>query len=236
MRERLTPRCTPGEDRRMMLAHLLGMILSMFGLVGAAVPPSGADIPAVDVVVVVENLGEIRIRIDRSAAPNHAAHFLSLAAAGRYDGTEFHRIIPGFLVQAGKEPSRESGSRRPAPRTRIPEERSSLSASRGSVAIAWQGCTPGTGDREWYICLADLPRLDHCGTFIGKVVGGMDVVDKIAQVSTTPQWNPLRPVIIEEMKLVSAADPVRAVGSKPTSARDSSETSIEEESPTRRIK
>lgn len=219
-----------------MFAHLLASIFPIFALVGASAPPIPADIPAVDVVVVVQDVGEFRVRFDRTSAPNHVAHFLSLAASGQYDGNVFHRIIPGFLVQSGRDSSTSAKGDDPPPTTRLPEERSALAPIRGALAIAWRGCTPGTGNREWYICVADVPRLEQCGTFIGNVVAGMDVVDKIAQVSTTPEWNPLRPVIIQEMKLISSAEPIRAPVSKLVPAEDSTEgdESGEKESPRRK--
>jgi len=214
-----------------MVASMWAAMLSIFALAGASAPPTPADIPAVDVVVVVDKLGEFRIRIDRSSAPNHVAHFLSLVASGQYNQSAFHRVIPGFLVQSGKDATAVD------PRaTRLPEEHSTLPAVRGAVAVAWRECTPGTGGPEWYICLADLPGLAQCGTFIGNVVTGMDVVDKIAQQSTTPQWNPLRPVIIQEMKLISSAEPLSAGGAKSAAVESSTDdgndlNSDEEEAP-----
>jgi cyclophilin family peptidyl-prolyl cis-trans isomerase len=215
-----------------MFAHLLASILPLFALVGASTPPTPAEIPAVDVVAVVPTFGEFRVRIDRSSAPNHVAHFLSLAASRQYDGSLFHRVIPGFIVQSG----RDSASAQDAvavPTTRIPEERSTLPAIRGAFVIAWRGCTPGTGSREWFVCVADLPKLESCGTVIGNVVSGMEVIDKIAQVSTTPQWNPLRPVVLQEMKIIPASEPVPQSVSKPPSNEDSTDggDSEGEESP-----
>ena len=230
----MTHSTTWGEDRATMVANVWAAMLSIFALAGASAPPTPVDIPAVDVVVVVQNLGEFRVRIDRNSAPNHVAHFLSLVASGQYNQDTFHRVIPGFLVQSGRDSTAAATTTAPPPATRLPEERSTLPPVRGAVAIAWRDCTPGTGSQEWYICLADLPRLAQCGTFIGNVVAGMDVVDKIAQQSTTPQWNPLRPVIIQEMKLISSAEPIPVAGVKSPAIEESTDgdaNSIEETAP-----
>jgi cyclophilin family peptidyl-prolyl cis-trans isomerase len=205
-----------------MFAHLLASILSVFALVGASTPPTPAEIPAVDVVAVVPTFGEFRVRIDRNSAPNHVAHFLSLAASRQYDGSLFHRVIPGFIVQSGRD-SASAQSDPAVSTTRIPDERSSLPAVRGAFVIAWRGCTPGTGSREWYVCVADLPKLESCGTVIGNVVSGMEVIDKIAQVSTTPQWSPLRPIVLQNMKIIPATEPVPQSASKPLSDEDSTD-------------
>ncbi|HET9888401.1 MAG TPA: peptidylprolyl isomerase [bacterium] len=216
----MTHGATWGEDRATMIASVWAAMLSIFALAGASAPPTPGDIPAVDVVVVVDKLGEFRIRIDRNSAPNHVAHFLSLVASGQYNQNSFHRVIPGFLVQSGKDSTSAPGYTRA---TRLPQESSTLPAVRGAVAVAWRDCTPGTGGSEWYVCLADLPRLGQCGTFIGNVVAGMDVVDRIAQQSTTPQWNPLRPIIIQEMKLISSAEPVPVTGAKAAAVEPSTD-------------
>jgi cyclophilin family peptidyl-prolyl cis-trans isomerase len=215
-----------------MFAQLLASILPILVLVGASTPPTPAEIPAVDVVAVVPTFGEFRVRIDRNSAPNHVAHFLSLAASRQYDGNLFHRVIPGFIVQSGRDSASAAGD--PAvPATRIPEERSSLPAVRGAFVIAWRGCTPGTASREWFVCVADLPKLESCGTVIGNVVSGMEVIEKIAQVSTTPEWSPLRPVVLQEMKIIPAAEPISQSPSKLPSNEDSTDggDSEGEESP-----
>ncbi len=166
--------------------------------------PRAEDFPRSDVVFVVENLGSIRVRLEPSAAPNHCAQFLSLAASGRYRGSTFHRVIPGFIAQSGALLNGWT------PPRRVPEESSTAQAVRGAVAMAWRGCTPGTAETEWFVCLADLPALARCGTVIGRVVSGMDVIDKIAQASTDPAAKPLRPIIIQDVRVADPADTTEA--------------------------
>jgi cyclophilin family peptidyl-prolyl cis-trans isomerase len=171
---------------------------------GAQTVPRAEDFPPSDVVFVVEKLGSFRVRLDPSAAPNHCAQFLTLAASGRYRGSTFHRVIPRLVVQAGTLVDEI------VPPRRVPEEASSAPPVRGAVAMAWRGCTPGTAETEWFVCLEDLPALERCGTIIGRVVSGMDVVDKIAQSSTNPAAKPLRPIIIQDVRVVDRADTTEA--------------------------
>ncbi len=160
--------------------------------------------PTSDVVFVIENQGNVRVRVEPSTAPNHCAQFLSLAASGRYRGSTFHRVIPRFVAQAGAlvKPM--------TPPMRLPEERSSLPPVRGSVMMAWRGCTAGTAETEWFVCISDLPALAQCGTVIGHVVSGMDVIDNIAQTSTDPAGRPLRPIIIQDVRISDSADTTQA--------------------------
>jgi peptidyl-prolyl cis-trans isomerase B (cyclophilin B) len=128
-------------------------------------------------------------------------------------------VIPGFLVQSGMIEDEDAGE------YRIAEEPTGVPARRGAVAAAWRGCTPGTAATEWFICLADVPALSDCGTMMGRVVEGMDIIDKIAQVSTNPKWIPLRPIVIQEMKLLprSEASPASSAAPRDSTDTDSSE-------------
>jgi peptidyl-prolyl cis-trans isomerase B (cyclophilin B) len=164
-------------------------------------------IPAVDVVVTVENFGDFRIRLDRDRVPNHVAAFLSLAASGAYDNLGFHRIIPDYLVQIGDPTSRDEdpgndGST--VPEWRIPAEPTDATHVRGTVSMAWLGNDPGSAGSQWFVTLSDLPQLDGHATPIGEVVEGMDVVEGISQVSTFRNRHPLRLVRVESVELVAA--------------------------------
>lgn len=170
-------------------------------------PPTAALVPRADVVFTVERHGEIRVRVDPRLAPNHCAQFLARAAEGAYRGRAIHRVIPGFIVQSGENvgPADSTSAAGPSKKERntlrVPAEPATQSMTRGSVAMAWRGCVPGTAEEEWFICLTDLPALERCGTRIGQVVAGMEVVDRIAQTSTDPAARPLRPVLIEAVRV-----------------------------------
>lgn len=179
--------------------------------------PEPRDFPLVDVVFVVASHGEIRVRLDFETAPNHCARFLSLAATGEYRGTTFHRAIPGYLVQAGRAAA-DSTRSAPLPARRVPAEVAPAACLRGSIAMAWRGCAPGTAEREWFIALADLPQLDRCGTILGEVVAGMDVVDRISQASTRPNGEPLRPIVVEDVRLVARDEAIPSTSPKADAA------------------
>jgi cyclophilin family peptidyl-prolyl cis-trans isomerase len=170
--------------------------------------PLPEELPAVDAVVVVRDFGEFRVRLHRDEAPNHVAQFLTLAASGYYDGQSFHRVIPGYLIQTGDPSSRDEDPRNDGeggPAVRLPEEPVEHTHLRGTVSMAWRGGVPGTAASQWFVTLSDLPALDGRATPIGQVVAGLDVVDRIAQVSTRRNRNPLNRVVIETVRLVETA-------------------------------
>ena len=138
----------------------------------------------------VQQLGSVTILLDLGSAPRHAENFLTLAESGYYEGTTFHRIVPGFIVQGG-DPTSRSDWRSPILGTGGPDStiapEFNMKHMRGTVAAARQpdSVNPekASSGSQFYICLADLPALDAAGyTVFGRVEPGMDVVDKIARV------------------------------------------------------
>lgn len=127
------------------------------------------------------NKGAIELELDGAAAPYAVANFLSLVKAGFYNGMPFHRVEPGFVIQAGDP----AGVGRPPVNYTIPDERSPIKHVRGTIAMArlYRGgqMVPNSASTQFYICLGDAPHLDAAGfTAFGRVVGGMHVIDKIA--------------------------------------------------------
>lgn len=170
-----------------------------------AVVPVGHEIPDVHVVVNVPDFGRFRIRPFRDEVPNHVSLFLSLVATGVYDGMGFHRIIPGYLIQTGDPTSRDedpSNDGRSLPTWRVPEEPNNLTHVRGTVSMAWHDDEPGSAGTQWFVTLADVAEVDGHATPIGEVVEGLDVVDRISQVTTLRNRHPLKPVRVESVRLV----------------------------------
>jgi len=131
-------------------------------------------------VVLDTEKGEITLELDPAAAPLAVANFLELVESGFYDGMPFHRVEPGFVIQAGdpKFASDASVSRS------LPDERSPIKHLRGVVAMARlfgpEGMIPNSAGTQFYICLGDAPHLDRMGfTAFGKVVKGIEVIDGI---------------------------------------------------------
>lgn len=141
--------------------------------------------------------GEITLELDRSLAPITVDNFLTYAGRGAYDGTTFHRVVPGFVIQGGGwTPDLQERAKLDAaagrPDTPIPNEwANGLKNARGTIAMARE-TDPDSATREFFINLADNARLDigrevsgNAGYAVfGRVVKGMDVVDRIAGVPT----------------------------------------------------
>lgn len=128
----------------------------------------------------VTTKGTIGLELDGAAAPIAVANFLNLASAGFYNGMPFHRVEPGFVIQAG-EPNRVG---RPPVGYTIRDEKSPIKHTKGTIAMArlYRGgrMVHNSGDTQFYITLADTPHLDQLGfTAFGKVISGMDVAQKI---------------------------------------------------------
>ncbi|HEX4242908.1 MAG TPA: peptidylprolyl isomerase [Steroidobacteraceae bacterium] len=156
-------------------------------------------------------MGSFTIELNAERAPLTVAHFLKYVDQGQYSGTIFHRVIPNFVIQGGGFD--QNYKLRPAPSKIVNESGNGLSNERGTVGMA-RGPEPHSGDCQFYVNLYDNEALDPSKTrwgyaVFGKVVQGMDVVDKIGNVPTGARGpikedTPLQPVIIEKIERVPA--------------------------------
>lgn len=181
------------------------------GLAGAsAAPPPRPHAPPEVRIVTTE--GSFLVRLDPTRAPLTVKNFLAYVRSGFYDGTLFHRIVPGFVIQGGGYTVNYKEKKTLPP---IPNESGNgLSNLRGTIAMA-RGSASDSATSQFYINLADNTRLDphpgHWGYAVfGRVVAGMNVVDKIAAVPTGPAGPfakdaPQVPVVIEKIELIGAA-------------------------------
>ncbi len=140
-----------------------------------------------------ESWGAIVVRLYQDLAPNHAVNFCTLAAERFYDGTAFHRVIPGFMIQGGDPNSR--GADRAAhgtggPGYRVKAEFNRAPHKRGVLSMA-RSDDPDSAGSQFFICVADALFLDGQYTAFGEVVGGMDVVDRVVAVRRDARDNPL---------------------------------------------
>ena len=161
------------------------------------------------------NMGSIVLELDSEKAPLTVANFLQYVKDGQYDGTIFHRVIPGFMIQGGG-----LGADFGEKRTRKPvrnEAANGLKNTVGTIAMA-RTADPHSATAQFFINVADndflnfrFPTQEGYGyTVFGKVVKGMDVVDRIVKLPTgpgpAPHANvPRKPVIIESARLVETA-------------------------------
>ncbi|HEB55946.1 MAG TPA: peptidyl-prolyl cis-trans isomerase [Gammaproteobacteria bacterium] len=154
------------------------------------------------------NMGSIVIELDSEKAPNTAANFLQYARDGFYDGTIFHRVISNFMIQGG---GMLPGMIEKQPREPIENEANNgLSNVKGSIAMA-RTQDPHSATAQFFINVADNAFLDHSAPnaqgwgycVFGKVVDGMDVVEKIRAVATANAGHhqdvPTEDVIIESV-------------------------------------
>ena len=166
--------------------------------------------------------GEIVIELNQEQAPATTANFLEYVDAGFYDGTVFHRVIRGFMIQGGGFTLDGERNGLQQKKTRAPirnEADNGLENRRGTIAMARTG-NPHSATAQFFINLVDNRSLNHSGktprgwgyTVFGEVVEGMDTVDRIAAVATgTQRLNgqparnvPREPVLIESARRVES--------------------------------
>jgi peptidyl-prolyl cis-trans isomerase B (cyclophilin B) len=135
-------------------------------------------------VVLETNLGSITIEFFSNDAPNHVENFIGLIESGFYDGTLFHRVIPGFMIQGG-DPNTKTDNKGSwgmgGPGYNIKAEFNSRSHLRGIVSMA-RSQDPDSAGSQFYIVTSDSAFLDKQYTVFGEVIEGMDVADKIVNL------------------------------------------------------
>ncbi|MDM7933947.1 MAG: peptidylprolyl isomerase [Methanothrix sp.] len=147
-------------------------------------------------VLLKTSMGEILLEL-YDDMPITTGNFLRLVEKGFYDGTIFHRVIDGFMIQGGDP----TGTGRGGPGYMIQDEFTDHSRNdRGTIAMANAG--PNTGGSQFFINLVDNNYLDRAHPAFGRVVEGMDVVDAIGHVSTGTMDRPLREVRILSAKVI----------------------------------
>jgi cyclophilin family peptidyl-prolyl cis-trans isomerase len=157
-------------------------------------------------VVIVTNMGEIEIQLNSKDAPKHTQNFIKLVNDGFYTGTIFHRVVPGQIIQGGDPLSKDANPANDGtggPGYNIDAE-IKLPHLRGSIASARMGDQVNpkkeSSGSQFYICVRNLPQLDKLGyTVFGKVIRGMETVDKIGSLKIDQRQRPNRRVVIERI-------------------------------------
>jgi peptidyl-prolyl cis-trans isomerase B (cyclophilin B) len=201
-------------------ALALGLVLSACGEDDPGQPPEpGPPVPVPEAgaprdvaVLEIAGMGEIRFELLADVAPQTAAHFAALAEQGYYDGTTFHRVVPGFMIQGGDPNTRDRDPRNDGLGDRahtVADERPDVSHVRGMVSLANRGF-PNTGGTQFFIVLADARHLDGEFATFGRVTAGMDVADRIAAVERDlygrhgPVDRPLENVVVTRVRIERA--------------------------------
>jgi len=193
--------------------RLLLLIVAATSLSFAAVAAHAAN-PQVDLDT---SAGKIRIELYPDAAPKTVENFLAYVRAKHYDGTQFHRVIPGFMIQGGgyNAEFREKSTNPPVRNEAETSSKAGLLNVPGTVAMARTG-DPHSATAQFFINVADNKRLNFSEatpqgygyTVFGKVVSGMDVVEKIAKTPTSaggpfPKDVPTERVFIKSATVVA---------------------------------
>jgi len=165
-----------------------------------------------EVAVIKTSEGEMVAEFWPDVAPNTVENFKKLARAGFYDGTAFHRIVKGFMIQGGdpltKDPAKESRYGTGDPGYKIKAEFNDRSHERGVLSMA-RSSDPDSAGSQFFICLANVSRLDHQYTTFGKIIKGDDVLEKIGNTEVTmsnsgERSKPTKRVTVESIKIVPA--------------------------------
>jgi len=192
-------------------AVALGLILNSCGKTETMT----ADKSSAEIVVMETSMGTIEIELYRNDAPRTVDNFVKLAEQKYFDGIKFHRIAKGFVIQGG-DPTGTGAGGKSIYGKEFEDELNPAAQSfktgyvRGTLAMANRG--PNTNTSQFFIMLQDAPRLPKAYTIFGRVVSGMDVVDRIGAVEITPEMGasdgrPKTDILITSARLKQAAAP-----------------------------
>jgi dolichyl-diphosphooligosaccharide--protein glycosyltransferase len=151
--------------------------------------------PSENVAILKTSSGNITIEFFPKAAPKHVNSFLNLSKTGFYDGTIFHRIVKDFVIQGGDPNTKDNTQSRDkwgtgGPNYTIDAEFNDIPHERGILSMA-RTADPNSAGSQFFIVTKDSKFLDNQYTVFGRVIGGMDIVDKIAALHTNPSDQPI---------------------------------------------
>ena len=157
--------------------------------------------------------GAMTLELHPDVAPKHVENFVKLSRDGFYDGTKFHRVLPGFMIQGG-DPETKAGDERMwgtgGPGWTVDAEFNDTHHERGVLSMA-RSQDPNSAGSQFFVCHGEAGFLDKQYTAFGRLVDGFDVLDQIATAETITAPNgeasrPKAPVSIEKAVVVEAED------------------------------
>jgi peptidyl-prolyl cis-trans isomerase B (cyclophilin B) len=177
-----------------------GFAASLMGVLMTGTAAQGGEI-----AVIETTMGNIELEFLEDVAPGHVKNFKDLANKGYYDGTIFHRVIPGFMIQGGDSNSKSedrSSHGTGGPGYTIKAEFNDTPHDRGILSMA-RSQDPDSAGSQFYIVVKNSHFLDGQYTAFGRVIKGMDVVDKIVDVPRDSKDNPNERIELKSVKIVS---------------------------------
>ena len=182
---------------RMLMGMLVGMALS-FSVIETVVAAdkattSKAETPKGPRAIIKTKFGDIEIKFYPDVAPKHVDNFIKLAKSGFYNGTIFHRVIPGFMIQGGDPNTKDSLKKdiygQGGPGHTVKAEFSDTPHKRGIVSMA-RAADPDTAGSQFFIVVEDSRFLDRKYSVFGEVTKGIGVADKIVNLARDERDNP----------------------------------------------
>ena len=204
----------PGQTRRTTWALSLGLATLVWAACNPAVSepsatkadaaPTEAAAAVEEIAVIkVQGYGEIKLRFFSDVAPGHVENFKKLARKGFYDGTTFHRIIPGFMIQGGDPLTKDDNPGNDGtgdPGYKIKAEFSDKPHRRGIVSMA-RANDPDSAGSQFFIVVKDSNFLDGKYTVFAEVIEGMEVTDKVVQQPRNRRDRPLENIVMESVTI-----------------------------------
>lgn len=185
--------------QKLRFAFALGLLMTAAWLPAVALLHAAEGTAKASKAVIKTKYGDMEIVFFPEKAPNHVQNFIKLAKSGYYNGTIFHRVIPGFMIQGGdpntKDPSKPELYGMGGPREKLKAEFNDTPHRRGIVSMARTN-DPNSAGSQFFIVVKDSHFLDGQYTVFGEVVKGMEVADKIVSLPRNPRDLPTERVEI----------------------------------------
>jgi len=191
----------------MLLTCLLGLSLGVTPAFSQDKKDEKKPVNTNELAVLKTSEGEMVLEFWPDVAPKHVENFKTLAKKGFYDGTCFHRVIKGFMIQGGdpltKDESKQSVWGTGGPGHNVNAEFNDKPHVRGVLSMA-RSQDPNSAGSQFFICHGDPRFLDKQYTAFGKLIKGDDVLEKIATTPTQPGDRPVKRMNVESIKIVPA--------------------------------
>jgi cyclophilin family peptidyl-prolyl cis-trans isomerase len=158
-----------------------------------------------EVGILHTSMGRIVVDFFADVAPNHVKNFKKLAREKFYDGTTFHRVIPGFMIQGGDPNTKDDDPNNDGsggPGYRLKAEFNDRPHVRGTLSMA-RSADPDSAGSQFFICVARAEHLNGKYTAFGRAIEGMDVADKIVKVPRNEKDRPLEKVVLKSVRILS---------------------------------